>query len=152
MAKHTTYPKFSYRGLLDFEIQQIYVFSFLFFMQKLSGQTMDMLYKSYRVFHQEYNKIGFAYFWFFKNFLRILQDSAERVHYWSCGFTPWSLETFDSLQMCPWFTQNTLERNQSLQLGPRAREAARPAGLRRVWRRSRPGRWRGSTTCSPRTC
>jgi hypothetical protein len=34
ITKHTTYPKISYRGIIDFEIQQSRFFTFLFFMQK----------------------------------------------------------------------------------------------------------------------
>jgi hypothetical protein len=46
-------------------------------MQKLSGNNLDKFNKSCITFHQESNKIGFAFFWFFYNFLRILQDSAN---------------------------------------------------------------------------
>jgi hypothetical protein len=44
-------------------------------MQKLSRKTMDMLYKSCRVFHTESNIIGFAFFWIFYKFLCISQVS-----------------------------------------------------------------------------
>jgi hypothetical protein len=52
-------------------------FSFVFFMQNLSGTTIDMLYESCSVSHQESNKTGFAFFCFFYDFLRIFQVSAK---------------------------------------------------------------------------
>jgi hypothetical protein len=37
-------------------------------MQKLSGKSMVVLYKSFRIFHSESNKIGFAFFLIFLRF------------------------------------------------------------------------------------
>jgi hypothetical protein len=53
------------------------VFTFLFFMQKVSGNSWGKNNKSCRIFHNESKKIGFAFFWLFYDFLEILQDSAK---------------------------------------------------------------------------
>jgi hypothetical protein len=61
---------------MDFEISQIQVFTFIFFMQQLSGNSLDKFSKSCRVSHEESNKIGFAFFWFstiFYEFYKIQQ-------------------------------------------------------------------------------
>jgi hypothetical protein len=58
---------------------------------------MDMLYKSCSDFHQESNKIEFAFFWFPYDFLRILQESANRLHYLRICFARRSSEVFDFL-------------------------------------------------------
>jgi hypothetical protein len=50
IASHTTYPKFAIEHLYILRYNRSRVFSFLFLMQKLSGKTMVMLYKSCRVF------------------------------------------------------------------------------------------------------
>jgi hypothetical protein len=41
-------------------------------MQKLSGKTSVMLYKSSGICHKESNKIWFEFLWFFYDFVRIL--------------------------------------------------------------------------------
>jgi hypothetical protein len=87
-------------------------------MQKLLGKTMDKLYRSCSVFHQESNKIEFEFLWFMYDFLGFLQDSAKRVHYWRFGFAPRSLGIFQLLHICPQFSQKTLERSKLMQLGP----------------------------------
>jgi hypothetical protein len=45
-------------------------------MPKLPGKSMVVLCKNCRIFYIEFNKIGFEFFWFFYDFLLILQDSA----------------------------------------------------------------------------
>jgi hypothetical protein len=46
-------------------------------MQKLSENSLDKYNKSCSTFYQESNKIGFAFFWIFYDFLHILQESAN---------------------------------------------------------------------------
>jgi hypothetical protein len=53
------------------------VFTFVFFMQKLTGTSSGKNNKSCGIFHHESNKIGFSFFWFFCDFLRNLQESAN---------------------------------------------------------------------------
>jgi hypothetical protein len=62
MTRHTTYPKISYRGFIDFEILQIQVFHICIFMQKLSGISSGQNNKSCRIIHCEPKKIGFEFF------------------------------------------------------------------------------------------
>jgi hypothetical protein len=71
-------------------------FTFLFFMQKLSGTSWGKNNKSCRIFHLESNKIGFAFFWFFYDFLRILPISAYHKYYSSYNL---SLRPLDFLQV-----------------------------------------------------
>jgi hypothetical protein len=47
-------------------------FTFLFFMQKLSGNSLDKFNKSCRALHEKCNKIEFAFFRFFYDFLGTL--------------------------------------------------------------------------------
>jgi hypothetical protein len=61
-------------------------FTFLFFMQKLSGTSSGKNNKSGMIFHNESNKIRIAFFRFVYNFLRILQDSANLKYYLSYHF------------------------------------------------------------------
>jgi hypothetical protein len=79
---------------------------------------MAVLYKSCRIFHIESNKIGFAFFWFFYDFLRIFKVSAKALYYLRFGFTGRPLELLFLLQIGPWFTKKTLERMRETQLGP----------------------------------
>jgi hypothetical protein len=62
-------------------------------------------------------------------------------------FTPTSLERIKLSRIGPHFAQNTLQRNQALQLGPWPWEVAGSPGFRR---RSRPGNGGKSCACSPR--
>jgi hypothetical protein len=48
-------------------------------MQKLTGIGSGKNNKSCWIFHHKYNKIGFEFFWFFYDFLRILQLSAKAL-------------------------------------------------------------------------
>jgi hypothetical protein len=88
-------------------------FTFLFFMQKLSGTSSVKNNKSCMIFYKESNKIGIAFFRFFYNFLQILQDSAKQQHYWRSTFALGSMESFQihnhtlSLHKTPW-KQNRL--------------------------------------------
>jgi hypothetical protein len=98
---------------------------------------MDMLYKSCRFFHTESNIIGFAFFWIFYKFLCISQVSVTLLILFKISFTPRSLGTFDSLQMCPWFAQKTLEILSGLQCGPWGMAGG---GFGQIPVRSAPGR------------
>jgi hypothetical protein len=49
---------------------------FEFLIQKLQRKTLDKFSRKYRFLHQEPNKIGFAFLWFFYDFLEILQGSS----------------------------------------------------------------------------
>jgi hypothetical protein len=55
-------------------------------MQKLSVKSIAMLYKSCIFIYRETNKFGFAFFWFFCEFLGILQDPEKNMHYLRFGF------------------------------------------------------------------
>jgi hypothetical protein len=90
--------------------------------------------KSCSIFHNESNKISFAFFWIFYDFLCILQNSAKRIYYWRCIFAT-----------------RPLERFRTAQLGPSTHGTT---GSPEIWRLrwcSRPGNNLGSSACSPRT-
>jgi hypothetical protein len=70
-------------------------------MQKLLGTNSGKNNKSCRIFHNESNKIGFAFFWFFCDFLRILQESAKWLYYLRFTFALGSLESFRFLRISP---------------------------------------------------
>jgi hypothetical protein len=68
--------------------------------------------------HMEYNKIGVAFFWFFCEFLRILQTLVKAHKRGKNLITKRSLETFRTSQEFPRFAQKTLERSHASQCGP----------------------------------
>jgi hypothetical protein len=72
---------------------------------------MDMLYKSDIIFHKESKKIGFAFFWCFFDFLRILQESAKSLILFKNHISHKPLEVFYSLQKSPCFADWPLERS-----------------------------------------
>jgi hypothetical protein len=76
-------------------------FTFLFFMQKLSGNSLDKFNKSCRALHEKCNKIEFAFFRFFYDFLGILQDSAKPQVLLEIHFTARPLELFKASQIYP---------------------------------------------------
>jgi hypothetical protein len=76
ITSHTTYPKLGYRGPMDFEI-----FTFLFFMSKISRNSLGEYNKSCSAPDQESSKIEFEIFRIFYDFLEILQDPAKVLHY-----------------------------------------------------------------------
>jgi hypothetical protein len=63
-------------------------------MQQLSRNSLDKFNKSCITFHQKSNKISFAFFWIFYDFLRILQDSAKQQNYSRFKFSAKPLELF----------------------------------------------------------
>jgi hypothetical protein len=77
-------------------------FTFLFFMQKLTGISSGQNNKSCSIIHNGSNKIGFTFFRFFYDFLRNLQESANSLYYFSCAFAGRPLERKLSLQCSPW--------------------------------------------------
>jgi hypothetical protein len=117
-------------------------------MLKILGNSSGKNNKSCRIFYNEYSKIGFAFFLFFYDCLRILQDSTKAIYYLRLGFTGRPLELLFLLQIGPWFTKNTLEITKEKQCSPLAIEAAVPAEIGRlrwrVWPGKEWGRKRGS--------
>jgi hypothetical protein len=87
-------------------------------MQNLSRTSSWKNNKSCSTLHHESNKIKFAFFWFFYDFLRNLRESAKHMYYLRWGFAPGSLEISTLLQKYTRFTLKTLERFQTLQCGP----------------------------------
>jgi hypothetical protein len=77
-------------------------FTFVFFMQKLTGTSSGQNNKSCRIIHLEPNKIGFTFFCFFCDFLRNLQESANSLYYFSCAFAGRPSKRKASLQCRPW--------------------------------------------------
>jgi hypothetical protein len=99
------------------------VFTFVFFMQKLKRLCSGQNNKSCRIIHIGSNKIGFTFFWFFCDFLRNLQESGKRQHYWSYPFA-----------------RKILERTLCSQCGPWGGWPTRVAKFRRARRGSWPGK------------
>jgi hypothetical protein len=109
-------------------------------MPKILGNSSGKNNKSCRTFHNESNKIWFAFFWFFYNFLRILQDSLKLFYYLRLGFTGRPLELLFLSQIGPWFTKNTLERTRERQCSPWAWRTVRLAEIGRLRWRPWPGK------------
>jgi hypothetical protein len=92
-------------------------FTFLFFMQKLSGTSSGKNNKSCGIFHHESNKTKFAFFWFVYNFLRNLQESAKCTLLFELQLAVRPLRFLDSyayalvLRLTPW--KETSPRNVS---------------------------------------
>jgi hypothetical protein len=78
-------------------------------MQKLSGTSTGKNNKICVIFHHESNEIEFAFFWFFYDFLRNLQDFAKWLYYLRFTLARRSLESFRFLQICPYFVAEPLE-------------------------------------------
>jgi hypothetical protein len=78
------------------------VFTLLFLMLKLSGTSSGKNNKSCRIFHNETNKIEFAFLCSFYVFLRIFKDAAIHHYYWRWSFAPGSLKRKQTLQCGPW--------------------------------------------------
>jgi hypothetical protein len=121
-------------------------------MQKLLGTSSGKNNKSCRIFHNESNKIGFAFFWFFCDFLRILQESVKWLYYLRFTFARRSLETFGILQICPYFAAEPLEITGDSQCGPWGRPAEVPAEIRRAGGAGQPGKVGRRTRDPPATC
>jgi hypothetical protein len=102
------------------------VFTFVFFMQKLTVISSGQNNKSCGTFHHKSNKIGLTFFWFFCDFLSNLQESGNHFNYWSSPFAKRTLARFLCLQCSPW-----------------GRWPAWVGQFRRARRRSLPGKGRG---------
>jgi hypothetical protein len=74
------------------------VFKFVFFMQKLKAKTN----KSCSIIDNGSNKIGLAFFRFFCDFLRNLQETAKQFLLLEFLFAPRPLEIIPPLQCGPW--------------------------------------------------
>jgi hypothetical protein len=122
------------------------VFTFVFFMQKLSGISSGQNNKSCRIIHHKSSKIVLAFFWFICDFLRNLQESAKSISLFKIRFAPGSLEVLDSLHMCPCFAERPSGRFFTSQSGPWAPAGSGPAKFRRTAGRGRPGAGGGGST------
>jgi hypothetical protein len=71
-------------------------------MQKLSRISSGKNNKSCRIFHRESKKISFAFFRFFYDFLRNLQETGKSLYYWSYPFAGKPSERICLLQCGPW--------------------------------------------------
>jgi hypothetical protein len=71
-------------------------------MRKLTGISSVKNNKSCSIIQNGSNKIGFAFFRFFYDFLRNLQESANSLYYFSCAFAGRPSERKVSLQCSPW--------------------------------------------------
>jgi hypothetical protein len=94
-------------------------FTFLFFMQKLSGNSLDKFNKSCSTFHQESKKTWVC---IFLNFLRISMDFtriSKCLILLKMSFCKKIPGGFDSLQIRPQFADWPSERFRVLQCGPR---------------------------------
>jgi hypothetical protein len=74
---HNISKKLAIEDLWILRYQRSRYITFLFFMSKISGNSLYKFNKSCSVLHQESNKIGFAFFRFFYDFLESLQESAN---------------------------------------------------------------------------
>jgi hypothetical protein len=118
-------------------------------MQKMNLKSIYKLCKSCRPSRKEYNKICVAIFWFFCEFLRISQVAGKTHKRFKNLFVRRPLESFGCSQLCPWFAQNSSQRSQALQSGPRAWGTARPVKFRRPRQRARLGSgWGGARGCT----
>jgi hypothetical protein len=78
------------------------VFTFVFFIQKLTEIRSGQNNKSCRIIHNGSNKIGFTFFQFFCDFLRNLQESANSLYYFSCAFAGRPSKRTPVSQCGPW--------------------------------------------------
>jgi hypothetical protein len=87
-------------------------------MQKLTGTSSGKNNISCGIFHHESNKICFAFFSFFYDFLRNLQESAKALLLFQiqlCSKVPVS---FSFLTYVPLFCGKALRRNCGFAMGP----------------------------------
>jgi hypothetical protein len=109
------------------------VFIFVFFMQKLKGTSSGKNNKSCRNINSGSKKIGFAFFWFFYDFLRNLQETAKALLLFEFPIAG-----------------RPSKRTSVSQCGPWAGRPARLAGIEplrwRPWPGNRWRRLRGSPT------
>jgi hypothetical protein len=77
-----------------------------------------MLWESCSSSYTEHNKIGFAIFGFFCDFIRFFKVAATTHKRGKIHFANRPLESFGCSQLCPWFTITPPERIQSKQCSP----------------------------------
>jgi hypothetical protein len=85
-------------------------------MPKIFGNSLGNYNKSYCTFHQESNKIGFAFFWIFYDFLQNLQVSAINQTLFKMQVSTKPLKVLDSLRVGPWFADRPW-KNRGLAIG-----------------------------------
>jgi hypothetical protein len=118
------------------------VFTFLFFMLKISGNRLGEYNKSCRIFHNESNKIKFDFFWIFYDFSKF-QLNPNTIWDQTCTQVPGNkLKS----QNYPYFAAWPLGRMWALQLGPRG-TGRRRSGQIPTNRRPCPARRRQRTAC-----
>jgi hypothetical protein len=115
-------------------------FIFLFFMQKLSGNSIDKFYKNCSVFTRNPTKLILQFFNFLRFSTQFTNFSQNTNTIQETDFSQ-PLELYDSLHICPYFSQRTLEVFPGLQCGPRTWPLAAPAKFRQLRRRVGRGRW-----------
>jgi hypothetical protein len=121
-------------------------------MQKLKLKSIYMLCGKCSSSHKEHNKIEFAFFGFFYDFIWILQDPVKAHKRGEIHFAIKPLESVECLQLCPWFTITPLERNQSEQCSPGARgRRGRPDSGDLAGGLGRGSSWGGSSSCGEPT-
>jgi hypothetical protein len=134
ITEHTTYPKISHIGLVDLRYTRSRFFIFLFFMRKLSGKSINKLYKSCSVFHQESKKLDLHFSEFSTIFYRIYKIQHLHPRSRRNGFANRSSD----------FADRPSERKFRLQLGPwrhgRRRELDSGEGKAQLGR-ERAGEW-----------
>jgi hypothetical protein len=101
-------------------------------MQKLSGIISGQNNKGCSIIHHESNKSSFAFFWFFYDFLRNLQESAKSQSLFKNHFARRSLETSDSYEYTLAFAVRPLELKGASQCDPWRSAGAAPAEIRRL--------------------
>jgi hypothetical protein len=79
MLVSTTYPKSSPRYAWILQKHRSRYFTFQFFKQKVKPKSIYMLFKSGSSSYTEYNKIGFAIFGFFYDFILNLQGTTKTL-------------------------------------------------------------------------
>jgi hypothetical protein len=91
---------------------------FNFFKQKLKLKSIYMFGASCSSGYTEHNKIEFAFFGFFYDFIWILQDPAQIHKRGKKHFSRRPLERSGGSQLGPWFAQNTPKLLGALQCSP----------------------------------
>jgi hypothetical protein len=109
-------------------------------MQKLSRISSGQNNKSCRIIHHESKKIGFAFFRFFCDFLRNLQESANPKYYLSCDFVDRPLIPFDSYAEAPTLQLTPWKETQPCNVTPMGAVAGAVGKIRRGPPESRPGK------------
>jgi hypothetical protein len=95
-------------------------FTFVFFMQKLTGISSGQNNESCGIFHHESNKIGFTFFWFFCDFLRNLQETATALILFQIRLCSKAPRNFRFLRKYPCFCGKTLSIKKNVAMWPPA--------------------------------